>query len=154
VTVDAPAAGHHIYPCLWLPSDREIDVVVGNVALPAQPDGRGFQQAGIGAAVGLMAIEAILYDGRVLKNERTSVLGVAIKAEFFIGKPLYQLGRSSPVRVVATRAVHFSFAQGMMRKLQLRADLLFMTGKARIPYGYIGELSTDRYSRSRMDCVA
>ena len=85
--------------------------------------------------MGLMAIEAILHDGRVLKNERTSVLGVTIKAEFFIGKPLYQLGRSSPVRVVATRAVHFSLARGMMRKFVLRADLLFMTGSARILYG-------------------
>ena len=112
------------------------------------------QQAGIAAAVGKMAIEAILHDRRVLKNERTSVLGVTIKAEFFIGKLLYQLGRSSPVRVVATRAVHFSFAQGMMRKPLLRADLLFMTGTARILYGYIGELSTGSYSRSHMDYVA
>jgi hypothetical protein len=42
----------------------------------------------------------------------------------------------------------------MMRKLQFRADLLFMTGKARILYGYIGELRTGRYSWSRMDYVA
>ena len=48
--------------------------------------GGSFQQGGIGAAVGLMAIEAILHDGRVLKNERTSVLGVTIKAKFSIGK--------------------------------------------------------------------
>ena len=154
MAVEAPSAHHHIRPLASLPRRLETDVVEGNVALPAQPDGRGFQQAGIGAAVGKMAIEAILHDGRVLINERTSVLGVTIKAEFFIGKPLYQLVRTSPVRVVATRAVHFSFAQGVMRKPHLRADLLFMTGKARILYGYIGELSTGRYSRSRMDCVA
>ena len=154
VTVDAPAAGHHIYPCLWLPRDRVILVVEGNVAIPAQPDRRGFQQGGIGAVVGLMAIEAILHDGRVLKNERTSVLGVTVEAKFSGGNSLYELGRSSPVRVVATRAVHFSLAHGMMRKFVLRANLLFMTGCARIRYGYSGELRTVRYSRSRMDHVA
>ena len=58
------------------------------------------------------------------------------------------------MRVVATRAVHFSLARGMMRKFVLRANLLFMTGIARILYGYTGELSTVRYSRSRMDHVA
>ena len=135
VTVDAPAAGHHIYPCPCRPPDRVILGVEGNVAIPAQPDWRGFQQGGIWAAVGLMATEAILQDGRVLKNERTSVLGVTLKAKFSTGKPLYELGRSRPVRVVATRAVHFSLARGMMRKPQLRPDLLFMTGSARFLYG-------------------
>ena len=135
VTVDARRAGHHIYPSLFPPRDREIDVVEGNVAIPAQPDWRLFQQAGIGAAVGLMAIEAILHDGRVLINERTSVLGVTIEAKFSSGNSLYELGRSSPVRVVATRTVHFSLAHGMMRKLVLGANLLFMTGNARIRYG-------------------
>ena len=101
-----------------------------------------------------MAIEAILHDGRVLKNERTSVLGVTIEAKFFGGNSLYELGRRSPVRVVATRAVHFSLAHGMMRKFVLRANLLFMTGVARIRYGYPGELITVRCSRSRMDHVA
>ena len=135
VTVDARRAGHHIYPSLLPPRDREIGVVEGNVALPAQPDWRGFQQTGIGAAVGLMAIEAILHDGRVLKNERTSVLGMTVEAKFSSGNSLYELGRSSPVRVVATRAVHFSLAHGMMRKFVLRTNLLFMTGIARIRYG-------------------
>jgi hypothetical protein len=154
VTVDARRPGHHIYPCLCRPPDREFEVVEGNVAIPAQPDWRGFQQGGIGAAVGLMAIEAILHDGRVLKNERTPVLSVTIEAKFFSGNSLYKKGRSSPVRVVATRAVHFSLAHGMMRKFVLGANLLFMTGSARIRYGYSGELSTVRYSRSRMDHVA
>jgi hypothetical protein len=154
VTVDAPAAGHHIYPGLWLPRDREIEVVEGNVAIPAQPDWRLFQQGGIGAAVGLMAIEAILHDGRVLKNKRTSILGVAVEAKFSGGNSLYELGRSSPVRVVAAGAVHFRLAQGMMRKFVLGANLLFMTGIARIRYGYAGELETVRYSRSCMDRVA
>ena len=154
VTVDAPAAGHHIYPCPCRPPDRVILGVEGNVAIPAQPDRRSFQQGGIGAAVGLMAIEAILHDGRVLKKERTSVLGVTVEAKFSGGNSLYELGRSSPVRVVATRAVHFSLARGMMRKFVLRANLLFMTGSARIPYGYSGELSTLRCPRSRMDHVA
>jgi len=107
----------------------------GNVALPAQPDHRGFQQFGIGAAVGLMAIEAILHDGRVLKNEGTAVLGMTLEAKFSIGKPLYELVRSSAVGVVATGAVHFSLAGGMMRKPQFGADLRFMTGSARLLYG-------------------
>ena len=101
-----------------------------------------------------MAIEAILHDGRVLKNERTSVLGVTVEAKFSGGNSLYELGRSSPVRVVATRAVHFPLAHGMMRKFVLRTNLLFMTGIARILYGYLGELITLRDSRSRMDRVA
>jgi hypothetical protein len=42
--------------------------------------------------MGLMAIEAILHGGRVLINERTSVLGVTTKAEFLIGNLLYQFG--------------------------------------------------------------
>jgi hypothetical protein len=113
VTVDAPPADRDIYPRLS-GREREVRVVEGNVAIPAQPDWRLFQEGGIGAAVGLMAIEAILQDGRVLKNEWTSVLGVTIEAEFSGADSLYQLGRSSPVRVMATRAVHFSLAQGVM----------------------------------------
>ena len=153
VTIYAPGADHHIRPDLGRISDREFEVVEGNVAIPAQPDGRLFQQGGIGGAMGLMAIEAILHDGRVLKNERTPVLGVTIEAKFISGNSLYELGRSSPVRVVATCAVHFSLTQGMMRKFVLGANLLFMTGKAGILYGYIGELITTRDSRSGMDHV-
>ena len=134
MTVEARPADHHIWPGLP-PRGLETEGVEVNVALPAQPDGRGFQQAGKVAAVGLMAIEAILHDGRVLKNERTSELGVTIKTKFFIGKPLDEMVRGSPVRVVATGTVHFCLAQGMMRKLHLGADLLFMTGSAGILYG-------------------
>jgi len=101
-----------------------------------------------------MAIEAILHDGRVLKNEGTAVLGVTLKAKFSSGNLSYELGRNSPVRVVATGAVHFSLAQGMMRKFVLGANLLFMTGIARILHGYPGELITVRDSPSRMDHVA
>ena len=104
----------------------------GNVALPAQPDGRNFQQVGKGAAVGLMAIKAILHDRRVLKNERTPVLGVTIKAQFLVANSLYELRRRSAVRVVAARAAHFPLALGMMRELPLRGNLLFMTGFAGI----------------------
>jgi hypothetical protein len=135
VTVDASAAGHHIYPCPCRPPDRVIEVVESNVAFTAQPEWRGFQKGGISAAVGLMAIEAILQDGRVLKNVRAAVLGVTVEAEFSGGNRLYELGRSSPVRVVATVAVHFSLAHGMMREFVLGANLLFMTGNARIRYG-------------------
>ena len=137
VTVDARAAGHKTYPRLYTSRrpDRIREVVEGNVAIPAQPDWRGFQQAGIGAAVGLMAIEAILHDGRVLKKERTPVLGVTVEAKFFGVNSLDELGRGSPMRVVATHAVHFSLAHGMMRKFVLGANLLFMTGNARILHG-------------------
>ncbi len=58
------------------------------------------------------------------------------------------------MRVVATGAVHLALAQGMMRKPPLGADLLFMTGSARILYGQTGQLSLDRDPRSRMDRVA
>jgi hypothetical protein len=134
VTVDARAAGHHIYPYLS-PPERVSLVVEGNVAFPAQPDGRFFQQVGIIGAVGLMAIKAILHDGGVLKEERTPVLGMTIEAKFLDGNSLYEKGRNRPVRVVATRAVHFPLAHGMMRKPVLRANLLFMTGSTRIRYG-------------------
>jgi hypothetical protein len=161
VAVDARRAGHLIYPCRSVPQpsprrrcDPEIGGVEGNVAIPAQPDGRLFQQGGIVAAVGLMAIEAILHDGRVLKKERTPVLGVTIEAKFPGGNSLDELGRRRPVGVMATGAVHFSLAHGMMRKFVLGANLLFMTGIAGIRYGYAGELSAVRYPRSRMDCVA
>jgi hypothetical protein len=158
VTVDAGVAGRHIYPGLYISwnsrrRDPKIGGVEGNVALPAQPDWRRFQQGGIVAAVGLMTIEAIFHDGRMLPNEWTPILGVTIEAKFFIGKSLYELGRSSPVRVVATRAVHFPLAQGMVRKFVLRTHLRFMTGSARFIYGYTGELITVRRSRSRMDRV-
>jgi hypothetical protein len=141
VTIDARRAHHLTRP--YPPRERrcrfalglETDVMEGNVALPAQPDGRLFQQGGIGAAVGLMAIEAILQDGWVLKKERTPVLGVTIKAKFSNVNSIYELGRRCPVRVVATRAVHFSFAQGMMRKFPLRGNLLLMTCFAGILYG-------------------
>ncbi len=85
--------------------------------------------------MGLMAIEAILQDGRVLKEERTPVLGVAIKAKFPDVNGVYELGRGSAVRVVATGATHFPLAQGVMRKFPLRRNLLFMTGLAGIRYG-------------------
>ena len=101
-----------------------------------------------------MAIEAILHDGRMLKNERTPVLGVTVEAKFSGGNSLDELGRSSPVRVMATRAVHFALAHGMMRKFVLGANLRFMTGGARILYGYSGELIAVRNSWSRMDHVA
>ena len=146
-------ADHYPYPRLPI-RRREIGGVEGNVALPAQPFGRRFQQGGKVAAVGLMAIEAILHDGRVLKKERAPVLGVATKAQFLVGKPPDEMVRGSPVRVVATGAVHFPLAQGMMRKLHLGAHLLFMTGSARILYGQTGELILDQCSRSRMDRVA
>lgn len=102
------------------------------MALPAQSDYRLFQQGGIGAAVGLMAIEAILQDGRVLEEERPPVLGVTIKAQFLVANSLYELRRRSAVRVVAARAAHFPLALGMMRELPLRGNLLFMTGFAGI----------------------
>ena len=92
MAVDARRAGHHIYPGLGRPADGEIEVVEGDVAIPAQPDGRLFQQGGIGAAVGLMAIEAVFHDRRVLKHEGTPVLGVTIEAKFSIGNSLYKLG--------------------------------------------------------------
>ena len=137
VTVDARPAHHHRRPYPRPPGPVgidliELDAVEGNVALPAQPDCRGFQQAGEWAAVGLVAIEAILHDGRVLKKERTPVLGVTIKAQFLVANSLYELRRRSAVRVVATRAAHFSLALGMMRKFPLRGNLLFMTGFAGI----------------------
>jgi hypothetical protein len=161
VTVNAAAAGHLIYPCgsirdflISRPRDREIGGVEGNVAIPAQSDRRFFQQGGIGAAVGLMAIEAIFQDGRVLKNERTAVLSVTVEAKFPGGNSLDELGRSSSVRVVAAGAIHFSLAHGMMREFVLGADLLFMTGRAGIRDGYTGELIPVGDARSRMDRVA
>ncbi len=99
-------------------------------------------------------IKAILHDRRVLKKDRAPVLGVAIKAQFLVGKPLDEMVRGSPVRVVATGAVHFPLAQGMMRKLHLGAHLLFMTGGAGILYGQTGQLMPGHCSRSRMDRVA
>jgi len=152
VAVDARRPDHYPYPCL--PIHQEIGLVEGNVALPAQSFDRSFQQGGKVAAVGLMAVEAILHDGRVLKNEGAPVLGVATKAQFPIAKPPDEMVRGSPVRVVATGAVHFPLAHGMMRKPHLGADLLFMTGGARIRHGQTGKLSLDRDSRSGMDRVA
>jgi len=152
VAVDARPPDHYPYP--HPPIHREIGGVEGNVALPAQPLDRSFQQGGKVAAVGLMAVEAILHDGRVLKNVGAPVLGVATEAKFFIGKPPDEMVRGSPVGVVATGAVHFPLAQGMMRKLHLGAHLLFMTGSAGILYGQAGELMPGHCSRSRMDRVA
>lgn len=69
----------------------ETELVKGDVALPAQPERRGLQQAGICAAVGLMAVEAVLHHGRVLKNRRAPILCVTRKAKLSIGKPPYEL---------------------------------------------------------------
>jgi len=101
-----------------------------------------------------MAIEAILQNGRMLIKERTSLLGVTGKAKLPVGKPLYELRRNCPVRVVATYATHFSLAQRMMRKPQLLVDLLFMTRRARIVYVTTSELITGLHPRSRVDRVA
>ena len=153
MTVDARRAHHLIRP--YQPLGCPVRVVVeADVALPAQPDGRLFQQGGIGAAVGLMAIEAILHDGRVLKNVRPPVLGVTIEAKFSGVNSFYELGRCSPVRVVATPAVHFSLSLGMVGKFPLRGNLRFMTWIARILDSQIDELIPLRCPRSRVRRVA
>jgi hypothetical protein len=128
--------------------------VEADVALPAQPDGRLFQQGRIGTAVGLMAIEAIFQDGGVLKKEWPPVLSMTIKAEFSDINSFYELGRRSAVRVVAARTVHFALTHGMMRKLPLRGNLLFMTGFAGIRNGQVDELKTPGSPRSRVGHVA
>ncbi len=58
------------------------------------------------------------------------------------------------MRVVATGAVHFSLAHGMMRKPQLGFDLLFVAGIAGILDRYVDELMAGGRARSRMDRVA
>jgi hypothetical protein len=94
VTIGARSADHLRYTPPPLGSKCQtasLDNVEGNMALSAQPDLGSFQEAGICAAVGLMAIGAILRDGRVLKDDRTSVPGVARIAQLVCRKAFHQL---------------------------------------------------------------
>ena len=66
------------------------------------------------AAVGRVAIRAILFHRRMFPHKGASFFGVAPVAEFVDGVAFHHLGPESAMMVVAVRAFHPSFPDGVM----------------------------------------
>ena len=91
------------------------------------------EKVGVVASVDLMADQAVLHYGRMLKHERPSFLCMAFVAEFVyrIGFE-HRLDIKCPHRIVAIRTFHLSFIDRMMRLLIDLSPYYFMAGIANI----------------------
>jgi hypothetical protein len=66
------------------------------------------------AAMGRVASGAILFYGRMLPHERASFFGVAPVAEFVDGIGFHHFGPKTAMMVMAVRAFHSSFPDGVV----------------------------------------
>lgn len=99
--------------------------IFNGVALLAQPGRPRLQQLRVGRPMGLMAIQAVLHNRRMLPQERTPSLGMALVAVFVGGGLDELLGIGAAVRVVAVRASDLPLPKGHVRGAhQLRASHL------------------------------
>ena len=86
----------------WMPAG-----IMTGIAHPGHPH---FQQLRIAAAVGLVAVSAVLHDGGMLPEKRPPALRVTAVA-VFIDRTLQQLGRiRTAVRIVTTGARDLALA--------------------------------------------
>jgi hypothetical protein len=65
-------------------------------------------------AMGRVAIRTILVDRRMLPHKRPSFFGMASVAEFVDGIAFHHLGPKTPMVVMAVRAFHSSFPDGVV----------------------------------------
>jgi NADH:ubiquinone oxidoreductase subunit D len=93
------------------------------------------EKVGMVASVDLMADQAVLHHGRMLKHERPSFLCMAFVAEFVyrIGFE-HRLDIKCPHGIVAIRTFHLSFVNRMMRLLIDLSPYYFMAGIANIGF--------------------
>jgi hypothetical protein len=95
------------------------------MALLAQFRLANAQQLRVDRAVCFVATAAILQYRRVLPEERTAALGVATVAIVIQGRLNELLGIGRAMRIMATGASHFAFAEWHVRRaLQLSATHL------------------------------
>ena len=100
-------------------------MATGIVTGIAHPWHAHLQQLRITGAMGFVAVDAILHDGRVFPQERTTSFRVATQAILVDGSLPKLRGIRRAVRIVAARARHFAFAvRHVRRPLQLRAPHL------------------------------
>jgi NADH:ubiquinone oxidoreductase subunit D len=91
------------------------------------------EKVGMVTSVDLMADQAVLYHGRMLKHKRPSLLCMAFVAEF-----VYRIGfehlldAECPHRIMAIRAFYLSFIDRMMRLLIDLSPYSLMAGIANI----------------------
>src|SRR5215510_608026 len=105
------------------------------VALLAQARPRHLQHEVVHRAVRIVAIRAVLTHRRVLEQERTALLGMALVASV-VGRCVAQQGlRVAAMGVMAVGAGHLAFAQRHVSVAQdLRPDVL-VTLEARVQLG-------------------
>ena len=84
------------------------------VAVPANLGNPAVQEFIVIAAVGNMAIQAILIHRRMGPHEGASFFRMALVTEFIDAIPLELLGTEPSVVLVTTRAFHFSLPDGMV----------------------------------------
>jgi len=86
-----------------------------------------------------MAGETLFHSGRVLPQVRPTHVGMALKALKVAVLCAYQSVRHRAVGVVAIRALHFSFPDGMMGLSQELGFNPFMTLGAHLRFSRLGE---------------
>ena len=94
------------------------------MALLAQERNRGDQQRVLIRAVWRVAVEAALANGRMLEQERTALLGMALIARLVDRIGLEQRASQGAMRIVAIVAAHLPFGQRHVRAaIELQADI-------------------------------
>ena len=97
------------------------------------------QEGGADRAVGRVTGETLFHSGRVLPQVGPPHIGMALKALKVAVLRTYQSIRHRAVRVVAIRALHFSFPDGMMGLSQELGLYPFMTLGAHLRFTGLGE---------------
>jgi len=129
-------------------------VVTVHMALLAQEWDRCDQQRRLVRAVRGVAIQAILAHGRVLEQEGSALLRMALIAGFVDRVGLEQGTGQRAMRVVAIIAAHLSFRQGHVRAaVELQADVLVAL-RAGVADRHLGHAALDREFRHRIVAVA
>lgn len=95
------------------------------MALLAEKWNRRDQQRALIRAVRRVAVEAVLSNRRMLKQERSALLRMAFVARLVDGIGLEQRAGQGAMRIVAVIAAHLPFRQRHMRAaIELQADIL------------------------------
>ena len=125
-----------------------------HMALLAQEWDRCDQQRQLIRAVREMTIQAILAHRRVLEQERSALLRMALIAGFVDRVGLEQGIGQRAVRIVAVIAAHLSFRQRHVRAaVELQADVP-VTLRAGVADRHLGHAALDREFRHRIVAVA
>jgi len=107
------------------------------VALLAQPRLTDLEQPDVVAAVGLVAVQAALFDRGMLPQERTTLVRVAAVAVLVDAVLRDQLLGDGPVNVMATGALELPLPHGHMGPIQLlgNADRVTLLAETELVWG-------------------